>query len=258
MHPGPPKSTSPDAPGPERRSCDAGPGGQLAETPDGRLCQATSCIVFAALRNRSQRAFIDEDVTSDMLGRRGVAGIQQRLPVQRDGIMPVDLLAAGRTYAGGTTNRTGLTQTRHLELRASRRRCSQQAPLATEVRSDYLTLPRVRPRPRASTDQGKSSPARRRTIVTRQRSGLGNPALADTPGTGPGPRAAQNTQAGMRKATPDRNQLDIRAERMPPGTGGGSAVRGWLVGGAVVREMAVGWPGPDGWGSRAGRSGRPC
>lgn len=30
---------------------------------------------------------------------------------------------------------------------------------------------------------------------------------------------------------------------------------GWR---AVVRGMAVGWPGPDGWGSRAGRLGRPC
>ena len=160
MHPRPPDNTSPDAPGPERRSCDAGPGGQLAETPDGRLCQATSCIVFAALRHRSQRAFIDEDVACDMPGRRGVAGIQQRLPVQRDGIMPVDLLAAGRAYAGGTTSRTGLTQTRHPELRASQRRCNQQAPSATEVRSDYLTLPRARPRPRASTDQAPCLPAR--------------------------------------------------------------------------------------------------
>ena len=32
---------------------------------------------------------------------------------------------------------------------------------------------------------------------------------------------------------------------------------GWL-GRAVVRGMAAGWPGPDGWGSRAGRSGRSC
>jgi hypothetical protein len=45
---------------------------------------------------------------------------------------------------------------------------------------------------------------------------------------------------------------------VPPGPGGGSAVRGWLAGGAVVRGTAVGWPGLDGWGSRAGRSGRPC
>ena len=31
----------------------------------------------------------------------------------------------------------------------------------------------------------------------------------------------------------------------------------WLVGGVVVKGMAVGWRGPDGWGSRADRSGRP-
>jgi len=45
------------------------PGGQLTETPEDRLGQAISCLVFAALRHRGQRAFIDEGVTGDLPGR---------------------------------------------------------------------------------------------------------------------------------------------------------------------------------------------
>jgi hypothetical protein len=50
------------------------PGGQLAGTPEDRLCQAISRIVFTALRHRGQRAFIDDGVTDDMPGRRRVVG----------------------------------------------------------------------------------------------------------------------------------------------------------------------------------------
>src|SRR6185312_13365045 len=72
------------------------PGGQLTETPEDRLGQTISCLVLAALRHRGQRAFIDEGVTRDLPGRRRAVEIQQRLPVQRDGMTLVDLLAAGR------------------------------------------------------------------------------------------------------------------------------------------------------------------
>src|SRR6478736_2498152 len=134
------------------------PGGQLTETPEDQLGQAISCLVFAALRHRGQRAFIDEGVTGDLPGRRRAVEIQQRLPVQRDGMTLVDLLAAGRAARGRTANRTDLTQTKHQEPRASRRHCGQQTPSATEVRSDYLTLPRVETTTTRVPDQ---MPARR-------------------------------------------------------------------------------------------------
>ena len=46
----------------------------------------------------------------------------------------------------------------------------------------------------------------------------------------------------------------LRLDKIIPG---GSAVRGWLGGRAAVKGVAAGRPGPDGRGSRAGRSGRP-
>ena len=58
--------------------------------------------------------------------------------------------ATGRASRSMRTNRTGLTRSQHQKLRASRRRCSQQAPSATEVRSSYLTLPLARSRPPVS------------------------------------------------------------------------------------------------------------
>jgi hypothetical protein len=81
------------------------------------------------------------DPRAALTRKRRVAWIQQRLSVERDCITLVDLLAAGRADRGRSMNRTGLTPTKHQKLRASRRRCSQQALSATEVRSDYLTLP---------------------------------------------------------------------------------------------------------------------
>ena len=112
-----------------------------------------TCIVFAALRHQGQRALIDHHVTGDRLGQSRVIDTPQRLPVKRDGVTLVKVPAARRRGRGRSTSLTGLTQSQHRMLRTSQRRCSQQAPIATEVWSDYLTLTRARSRPRASPCQ---------------------------------------------------------------------------------------------------------
>src|SRR5579859_358305 len=68
--------------------------------------------------------------------------------------------AGARCFGDRSTNLTGLTQSQHQKLRASRRRCSQQAPSATEVRSSYLTLPPARERqpPRKQAEAAEALP----------------------------------------------------------------------------------------------------
>jgi hypothetical protein len=72
-------------------------GGQLLTAPEDRPYQATTCILFAALRYSGQRRLIDHDVTDDTLGQRRIEASQQRLPVQRGGVtaVKVGVLAAG-------------------------------------------------------------------------------------------------------------------------------------------------------------------
>ena len=115
------------------------------------MSTAITCTVVATLRHSGQRALIDEDVTDDMLGQRWIAASQQRLPVQPSGVTAVKagVPGASRAGRGKGANRAGLTRSQHRKLRASRRRRSQQAPSATEVRSGNPTLPRARLRTRS-------------------------------------------------------------------------------------------------------------
>jgi hypothetical protein len=91
-------------------------GDQLVKAPEDRLGQTATGIVFIES--------------------------QQRLPVQRGGVTLVNDSAPSRPGRSRNTSRIGLTQPQHRKLRASQRRCSQQTSSATEVQSDYPTLPR--------------------------------------------------------------------------------------------------------------------
>jgi hypothetical protein len=86
--------------------------------PDG------TCLVFAVVLSRDQRALIDNGSTDDIFGQRRVSEHQERLPVQRDGMMLVDGLAAGPAGRGKGTGRSGFAQSQHRKLRRSRRRCA--------------------------------------------------------------------------------------------------------------------------------------
>jgi hypothetical protein len=112
------------------------PGGKLLTAPEGRLCQAMTCIGFAAPLRREERALIDEDVTDDMLGQGPIAQSQHRLPVQAGGVTIVNVSVPAAIRASHGTNRGGLTEYPHRKLRPSRRRGDQYTPSATEVQSD--------------------------------------------------------------------------------------------------------------------------
>src|ERR1700693_293386 len=95
----------------------------------------------AAPRQRGQRAFIDDDVTDDLLGQCRVVESKQRLPVQHGSVTLVDVLAASRAGRSRSTKRARLAQTQH--QKAPSVSAALQSPSATEVRSNYLTLPRA-------------------------------------------------------------------------------------------------------------------
>jgi hypothetical protein len=98
--------------------------GQLLAAAKDRLGQAVTCLVFGVLLSRDQRALIDNGITDDIFGQRRISEHQQRLPVQRGGMMLVDDLSAGAAGRGKGTNRAGFAQSQHRKLRTSRRRCA--------------------------------------------------------------------------------------------------------------------------------------
>jgi hypothetical protein len=117
----------------------AAPGQPPAADSAGRpALPAIMRIVFGVLWQQGQRMLIDDDVADDLLGWDRIVMGQQRLPVQRGSVTLVNVPALGRAGRDSSTNPTGLTQSQHQKPRASRRRCRQQTPWATEVRSDYL------------------------------------------------------------------------------------------------------------------------
>src|SRR5579859_1535392 len=90
-----------------------GASGQLLTPPEYRPSQAVTCLAFAVLLSRDQRALIDDDITDDALSQRRVVKHQQRLTVQRAGMTLVDSLSAGPAGRGRDASRAGLPQSQH-------------------------------------------------------------------------------------------------------------------------------------------------